>query len=716
MMVGRGGKIELVYAYLTSRLMFSSEAVRNGATGIAGALPATISVVSSSFRSSISTLSSTGGCSGGLLAQLDIELTDGRRLTISSDETWRSTLNGPVRSSDLLDGEACDFVLTFPDGTSRVFDDHAWRTAWSQPRNGGTLSWQRCQPVRAIREVKPVAMRETTPGVYVYDLGQEITGWCRLKANGPSGTHLSLRHAETVLAGGNLNLANFWGTAQQDDYILGGKGPRTLEPHFTSRGFRYVELRGFLQPPAADTLLAINFHSDLPDAGSFECSNPLFNRILTAARWTQWNLLFDVPAGCAARSERLSWMGDVGPCVQAACFDMDAAAFLAKYQVDIREAQEPDGRFCDITPHAPLRNSQICVGSPGWADTGVSLPWQAWVNYGDRGALEAHFASAKRWVDFVRDKIPDLLWKVDRGMDWGDWMSAGPATPKDLGSTAFFAHDADLVSRMAVALGRQEEAKSYHALFDAVRQAFTRKWVTPDGCIGTAGQDTEGAYALALRFGLLDKPLRTKAVNQLIRVIARNDGHPTTGFWSSIELLLALSEHGHHEDAARMLAREDLPSWGYMVDHGTTFWESFGALDHGLSLNHWTHSAAAEWLWRNIAGINPEEEQPGYGAVTIRPRLCDEVTWCKARYASIRGDVAVEWHRNGGHFTLDITVPVTATTHVFIPANSASAVTEGGKPAAQAKGIKFLSAGDEAAVFEVTARRYHFESTEDGRP
>jgi alpha-L-rhamnosidase len=647
------------------------------------------------------------------LAQLDVELADGRRLTIATDGDWRSTLSGPVRYSDLLDGEAYDCRLELPGWDRAGFDDAAWTKVWTQPRDDTPLVWQRCQPIRVAREFCPVASKQIKPEVYIFDLGQEITGWCRLRVKGQKGTHLTVRHAETIDPDGNLNTNNLWGVGQQEDYLLDDQSQRTLEPHFTYHGFRYVEVTGLPEPPGAETLTAVNFHSALPEAGEFLCSNVLYNRIMDAARWTQRNLLFDVPAGCAARSERVAWMGDVRPCVQAACFNFDAAGFLAKYAQDMRDAQTTDGRYCDITPHAHLRGTDICVGSAGWADCGVSLPWQEYVNYADNRALAEHYASARRWVDFVSARNPDFIWKNGRGMnDWGDWLSAGPASPKELGATAFFAHSADLVGRMASVLGQTNDAAAYRRLFEEIRKAFVKKYVSSDGVIAASpgsadGALAEGNYALALEFGLLDEPLKSRAATQLCSVITRAGGHPTIGFWSAAGLLLALSAYGHNAEAARMLGLASAPSWGYMVDHGTTLWEAFDADQKNLSLNHWTHSSVGEWLWRNIAGLNPDEQHPGYATFIIRPRPCGEVSWCQAQYRSLRGPIKISW-QNQKQFTLDLTVPVTAMAVVYLPANAPTAVRESSRPARQAKGVQWLRQEEGESVFQVGSGTYHF--------
>jgi len=648
-----------------------------------------------------------------LLAQLEIDLADGRRITIVTDEKWKTTLSGPILWSDLLDGEGCDFRREMVGWNEPNFDDSDWKTAYSEPRDEILLVWPRCPPVRTVQTISPLSMREVKPNVFVYDFGREISGYCRLKIKGAvAGTVVRLRHAEKVGSDGMIDVGSLWGIAAQEDYILDGKSDRVLEPHFTYHGFRYVEVTGLTEALAKDALLAIWIHSDLETAGDFSCSNDLFNRIMDAARRTQSNLLFDVPAACAGRSERFAWLGDIRPCVQTAIFNMDAAGFFTKYAIDIRDEQTADGRYCDITPHDALRGTDRSVGSPGWADAGVSLPWQLYINYGDRRIIEEHYPSAKKWVDFVRQNNPDCVWKNARGNDWGDWLSAGtPSTPKEVGATAFFAHSADLASKMAAALGYHDDEVRYRNLFEQIKRAFIQAYVKSEGRIAN---DAQGNYALALHFGLLDEPLRSKSMMQLVEGIRRNEYHPTTGFWSSTELLLALSGHGDHSEASRMVNMNTAPSWGFMAENGTTFWESFDADIKNRSLCHWTHSGVGEWLWRNVAGLNPDQEDPGYKSMTIRPRPTKEVSSCRARYLSVRGAIEIEWALRGREFLLDIAVPVGTKSKVFFPVGDQDSVREGSTHATKASGVKFLSMSGNAPVFEVESGRYHFTMNYEG--
>ncbi|MGI4790992.1 MAG: family 78 glycoside hydrolase catalytic domain [Janthinobacterium lividum] len=726
------------------------------------------------------------------LGQLEIEYADGRREVISSDGEWKTSLDGPIRWSDLLDGEGYDCRREMPGWDRPAFDASSWKTAAVIPRDNTRLMWPKAQPVRLMQEITPVAVAQVAPGVYVFDLGQEIAGYCRLKVDGPADTRLTLRHAETRHADGSINLAFLIGTPAQENYILDGHGMRTLEPHFTYHGFRFVEVTGLTKPPSADTLIGVHLRTSARQVSEFHCSNPLYNKIMNASRWTQQNMLFDIPAGCAARGERLGWTGDIRPCVQTALLHFDLAAFFEKYAVDMRTTQTAEGRFTDIAPHAHLRDTEIVVGSPGWANAGVSLPWELYLNTGDKRVLADNYKAAQRWVDYLYAHNPGFLWENSHGMSWGDWLSAGPATPMDIGASAFFAHDADVLARMAEVLGYQADAVRYKALFQGIKSAFASRYVSPDGIIrlstpsqpldvtetvralvsdqslkltvnnkafgsdpapnvlkhlvltykvgglqktqeypedsvvdlssngqpleivsasyGEApGQDVQGSYALALQFDLLDEPLRSRAVERLVQAISRDGGHPTTGFWSSVELMLALSRHGRHDIAAQMVNLTTFPSWGHMVQgDGTTCWESYDADTHDLSLNHWTHSASGEWLWRHIAGIAPDPEHPGYEAVVIRPRPCAEVDYCTAAYESLHGPVTVAWNRNPANFTLSVTVPPNMFATVFVPAAENTLVMESGRLAAASPGVQFLRREEGCTVYRVESGAYHF--------
>jgi hypothetical protein len=656
------------------------------------------------------------------LGQLELEYSDGIRETVVTDGEWKSTLDGACRWSDILDGEGYDCRKEIHGWNLPTFDAQQWSNVAVFPKGTVPLIWQRAQPVKKMEEITPIGMKLTAPNTYVFDMGQEISGWCRLKVDGPSGTFIKLRHAEKRNADGSLNPENLWDTSAEEDYILDGNGPRTLEPHFTWHGFRFVEVTGLPKPPSPGDIIGIHVRTEAKRVGHLETSNPLFNKLITASRWTEQNMLFDVPAGCAGRSERVGWAGDVRPCVHTALYHFDSTAFLEKYAADMRTDQTDDGRFTDISPHAHLEGTSICVGSPGWADAGVSLSWDLYQHTGDTSILSNNYAAACRWVDFISSNNPDFIWSNALGQAWGDWLSAGPATPMPIGATAFYANDADILSKIAVILGNDADAVRYSALFKNIRAAFVSRFVSLNGIIsdshpsgeenklGAGGRtDVEGSYALALRFNLLDEPLRGLAMQRLLELIGLNGGHTTTGFWTSVELLKVLSDNGSHAVASRMMNLTSQPSWGYMVQgDGSTCWESFDADSHSLSLNHWTHSAIGEWFWRYIAGVATDPASPGFRSVIIRPRPSAEVNWCKATLDSIRGPISISWAASAKGFRLDLGIPANVTATVYIPAAQGQNVREGNKPAATSPGVKILRKEADTHVYRIGSGVYQF--------
>jgi len=662
-----------------------------------------------------------------LLLRMDVERADGQVETIVTDPSWQATDVGPLRQSGIYFGETYDATKEMAGWDLPGCAASAWHpTRAVELDRDASLCAQSNEPIRVVQEIKPVKITEPRPGQYVCDMGQNMVGWCRLKVKGARGTKVTLRHGEMLNDDGTLYTANLRGAVQVNEYTLGGRGEEIFEPHFTYHGFRYVELSGLPARPADDAILGRVFCSSAPETGRFECSNPLLNQLMQNILWTQRANLMSAPTDCPQRDEREGWMGDIQAFSQAAIFNMDLAAFFTKWLQDVRDSQADDGRYPDIAPHVTDPNQQFS-GVPAWGDAGTIVPWRMYENYADVRLLREHFASACRWVEFIRGKNPHLLWQQSRGNDYGDWLngdtlvlqgypSGQSEVPKEVLATAFFAHSAQLVAKMAKVLDQAEAAAKYTQLHEEIRSAFNRAYVGPDGKIKG---DTQAGYAVALAFNLLDEPLRPKAVEHLLAAIARYRGHLSTGIQTTHRAMLELSRNGQHEEACRLVCLRSVPSWGYMIDQGaTTIWERWDGYVRGRgfqnpgmnSFNHWAFGAVGEWLWRELAGIQPDEQAPGFRHFAIRPRPGAGVTWLNSRYDSIRGTIESRWKCAGDRFTLDVTVPLGTTATVYVPARSSDTVTVDGSPLAQAQGIKFLRTETEAAVLEVESGRYTFGS------
>ncbi|HOW66992.1 MAG TPA: family 78 glycoside hydrolase catalytic domain [Candidatus Paceibacterota bacterium] len=658
------------------------------------------------------------------LLQLEIELVDGSRKTIVTDDSWRSTLDGPVRAAGIYDGETYDARREQPGWDMAGFDDRAWSPVQASSLDARQLVWQRNEPIQAVMDLKPLRLTEPKPGVFVFDLGQNMVGWCHVKAQGRTGQTVTIRHAEMLNEDGTLYTANLRGAPQVDRYVPRTDGEFVYEPRFTYHGFRFVELTGLDQPPAVDAVLGRVMHSASPVVGSFECSDPGLNQLFRNILWTQRANLMSSPNDCPQRDERFGWMGDIQAFSQTAIFNMDLGAFFTKFAQDIRDDQADDGRFPDFAPHPGNPNLSFS-GAPAWGDAGTIVPWRVYQNYADDRLIARHFTAARRWVDYVHKLNPNLIWIHGRQNDYNDWLNGdwirqadwpaqGGSVPKEVFATAFFAHSTELTARMAEALGRKTDARRYRRLFHQIKSAFNERFVKPNGRI--LG-DTQGGYALALSFNLLPENLRPQAARHLTDNIRQYHNHLSTGIQTTHRAMLELPRFGYSDLAWQLLTNRTFPSWLYMIDNGaTTIWERWdgyvrgrGFQDAGMnSFNHWAFGAVGEWMWRQIAGLNPDENQPGWQHFFIAPRPGGGVTWAKAEYQSIRGRIASEWHLNDHTFTLQLLVPANTTATLSLPAAPGSMITESGGSLATADGVKILRRESDRVLLSLNSGGYRF--------
>lgn len=664
-----------------------------------------------------------------LLMRMDIELADGSRTTVVSDPSWLATTEGPIRHSSIYFGETYDATKEMPGWDQPGFDACGWMPVKVLPfpseGENAVLRAQCNEPIRVVKELRPVRITEPKPGVYVFDMGQNMVGWCRLKVTAPAGTKVTLRHVEVLYEDGTINTDSLWSMpAQMNEYTL-REGESVLEPHFTYHGFRYVEVTGLPAPPTKDTLLGRVFHSSAPDVGEFSCSNELVNKVMQCVKWTQHGNMMSVPTDCPQRCERAGWMGDIQAFSQTSIFEMNMAAFFTKWMRDISDSQADDGRYSDYAPRVSDPNGQEKSGSPAWADAGLIVPWRMYQNYADMRVLEQQYESARRWIEYVLANNPNLLWVKNAGQNYGDWLNgdlggvvAGyphgiSAIPNDVFATAFFAHSSQLLGKMAKLLGRQDDAVKYARLFEEIKAVFNREFVASDGRIKG---DTQAGYALALHMNLLDAPLREKAMTHLLDAIQKYQGHLSTGIHTTHRMMLELTRNGRHDEAWRLMNLHTMPSWGGMLAlGGTTIWESWNAYNPGTekiktakSFNHCAFGSVGEWVWRDLAGINPDEEQPGYKHFLIRPRPCGDLARVRARYDSIHGPIVSEWKIEEGRFHLRVKIPPNTTADIFIPAKNVADVTEGSTLASKATGIRSATLNGADAVFAVESGDYTF--------
>jgi alpha-L-rhamnosidase len=655
------------------------------------------------------------GLKNSLLLQLEVEYEDGTRKLVVTDGTWRCS-EGPIISSDLLMGEHYDARKDMPGWDTTDFDDRDWNPVVEVKKSMAKLVAQPSEPVQVAAYINPVDMTEPKKGVYVFDLGQNISGWARLKVRGGAGTHVTLRFAERLNPDGTIYTANLRGAKATDTYVLKGKGEEVFEPHFTFHGFQYVEVTGFPGEPGKDDVIGCAVHSATPPVGSFTCSHPMVNKLYENLTWGQRGNYISVPTDCPQRDERLGWMGDAQIFIRTATFNMDVAAFFTKWMVDVEDAQSEKGAFPDFAPRLKDKALMGFEAAPAWGDAGIIVPWTMYRVYGDTRIIAKHWKAMTRWMDFIKEANPNFIRRKKVGNNYGDWLSIKADTPKDLLATAYWAFDAKLMSIMAKVTGRSDEAFYYDKLFQNIKAVFQKEFVLPDGRIRG---ETQTGYLLALAMDLIPSKLRSNSAGHLMENIRKKDWHLSTGFVGAGYLNPVLTQMGYSDVAYRLLLNETFPSWGYSIKQGaTTIWERWdgwteekGFQNPGMnSFNHYAFGSVGEWLFRFVAGIDLDPDVAGYKHIRIRPLPGGDLEFVQAELNSIHGRIRSEWKIREGKITLNITIPANTTATVFVPAEDVSQVMESGKPAAGAEGVKFVRMEKGSAVFEIDSGNYSFRN------
>ena len=646
-----------------------------------------------------------------LFAQLHVEFVDHSTQVIASDESWKLA-PGPSVSADNLDGEIYDARLEHTGWDQPGFDDSKWRStslyAVAPPKK---LVAQADPPVRVVQEIHPVAITAPQPGVYIFDIGQNIAGIARLRVQGPAGTLVKLRFGERLNYDGTLATKNLNKAKATDEYTLKGGAVEVWQPRFTFHGFQYVEVTGYPGRPSLDAITGLLTVTAVPEIGKPATSNELLNRIWSNLYWGGRDAFLSIPMDSPQRSERLGWTGDACFYVASAAFNFDMARFYAKWETDITEAQTAAGLFPNVAPNF-LRPGGY---GGGWGDAGVVVPYVIWQHHGDTNIIRENYSAMARWIEYLRSKSKGLILPTSLAQA-GDWLNVSDETPHDFIATAYFAYDTVLLSRMAAAIGKPEDAAKYAKLFEEIRQAFIEKYVSPDATVSSGSQT---AYVMALHIGLLPEILRAPAMEKLVQNIRQRGTNLSTGFVGTQWLWPVLTAGGQRELAYGLLEKTNYPSYGYMIQQGaTTIWEAWNSVnpdgslaDKRSSLNHSAMASAGEWMFQTIGGIVPDSAHPGFKHFVIHPQPGGGVSHASVQLESPYGLIATSWRSATNSFTLDVTVPVNTTASICLPVTDSHFILEGGQPVANAAGIRFEQVTDGATVFRVGSGQYHFQAS-----
>jgi alpha-L-rhamnosidase len=640
------------------------------------------------------------------IVQLNIEMTDGKTMSVVSDDAWRMHAS-PVVSDSVYNGETYDARMVMNGWGNAEFDVSTWQPVKTVPFTT-TLSAMMMPPVRVTQTLSPVKRTMPRPGVYVYDFGQNFSGWTRLRVRGPAGTQVRLRHAELLQSDGMLNTENLRAAQATDTYILRGphRGQTTddevYEPHFTYHGYRYVEVTGYPGVPPAGAIMARVANTDVTAVGGFASSSQVLNDIQRITQWGILSNLHSIPTDCNQRDEREGWTADAHLAAESAIWNFDMAAFYTNFLRDMRDSQSDAGMIPDTVP--PHRGG--ARSDPAWGSAYPLIVSYMYDYYGDRRVLEENYEGLKRWVGWLHSLSND---SIVEHYNYGDWVPVDP-TPGALVSTAYYAYSTQIAARAAKILGHSADAQAFDAELANIKAAFQKRFWHPE--TRSYGNGSQTSLVLPLFLGLAPRETQGQAGSRLTdNIVYEKDTHLTTGILGTKYVLPLLTSRGRADLAYELATQSTYPSWGYMISHGaTTLWELWQERT-GPSMNSHNHpmfGSVAGWMYQALAGINFDPERPGFERVIVQPHMVDDLKWVSGSIQTQRGLVAVSWNRTPDRVEMEVTIPVGSEAEIHVPKPRQS----GGKlkePLAPGDGVVSVKEAKDEFVVAVGSGQYRLK-------
>ena len=714
-----------------------------------------------------------------LLAKLVVTYSDGSRDVITtSPDTWSFFGEGPVLYGSFFQGEVYDAgrESEIAGWSSPGYDESAWKPAVEVPLQGTaafhgpaivyvgtpkTLSYDSLKIVGQTDENPGIArtltarrVDEVRPGVFVYDMGQNMVGFPQITlTNTAAGDTITLRYAEVRYPDmeeyegkvGMVMMENIRAALAQDRYIARGADEEIIRPRFTFHGYRYVEISGINEPVPVEEVKGIVISSVEEFASHYHTSNDMVNRLWKNTTWSMMGNFLSIPTDTPARNERMGWNGDLNVFARAATYLGHIGPFLNRHMLAMRDMQDENGRFPDV---APVGGG---FGGTLWGSAGVLVAWEIYQQYGDLGLLEEHFQAMKDYVAYLNSRIDEQSGILQEG-PLGDWLS--PEEHKNDNTllwSAYHIRSLEILAKTAELLGRSDDAARFRDQYEKRKEHFNETYIDPEthktihSRLGTGGFrqggagdsaeadtliDTQASYAVPLALGVLDEEHVPYAADHLASAVRRQNSDQLgrirpgfslmTGFIGTASLNKALSEHGYDDMAYRLLQQTTYPSWLYpVVNDATTIWErlnsytheeGFGGNNSMNSFNHYAFGAVVSWMYSYSLGIQRDPDAPAFKHFILKPTPDPTgiMKYAGGYYDSMYGRIESRWQVEGDILHYHATVPPNSAATLYLPASSETMVMENGNYASEAEGITFTGYENDKVIYELVSGTYEF--------
>ncbi len=668
------------------------------------------------------------GEKNALLGKLVIRYEDGTTEEIVTDESFLCCTDGPIRSDDIYHGEYYDANYEQPGYDTAGFSDEGWLSADVNAISSDYLTLplvaKKNEPIVCIEELTPISVSEPVENVFVYDFGQNFAGTSRIHVTGQKGQTITLRYGEDINTENLKNKDDAVGTVwtenlltadATDYYVLrGDTNGETFTPEYTFHGFRYLQITGIEEALPLTDVKGLVLSSDLVQTGSFNSSHELLNKYYENTVRSQRSNFLDNPTDCPQRDERHGWAGDAQIFSQTASYHANTYSFYEKYLEELRLLQSEAGSFSDMAPRNFGTNPDGTGGGACnncWGDAPIVITWNLYMQYGDIAIVEENYDALCKWIDVLVNTSENYIRSFG---GYGDHLAL-ENTPADVSDTAWCAHSAHLLSKMATALGKSEDAAYYDEIYQNYKKAWQNQYVLEDGSTTCY---TQTSYALGLAFDLFPEELKEAATGHLMTLMEYSDYHIKTGFSGVGYLLPALSNTGHNDAAYRLLLQESYPSLLYPVTKGATttweLWQGYTENEDGTytldgSFNHYAYGTPASFIYTDILGIQSDEQAPGYKHIILEPEHGNTLSYADGSYESIYGKISMRFEQTQNGYQYFVEIPANTTATLRLPTLSDNRTyLESGNTIDHAEGVTFIGTSGGKTVYELSSGSYCF--------
>lgn len=623
-----------------------------------------------------------------LLLQLEITYNDGRKELIVSDESWKITNRGPIRTSNEYDGETYDENLELGDWTLPHYDDTSWLNAElcrDGSQTASTLTPQLNPNIKIQDTLTPVSVFRKGEN-WILDMGQNMVGVLQMNVSRQNtGDTITLRFAENLYPDSTIDVRNLRDAEATDRYIIsrdginkdGQRSVSTIvwKPMFTYHGFRYVEIQGFREMPKLSDFKGLVFYDAMSVTGTFETSDEIINAVYRNAFWGIRGNYRSMPTDCPQRDERLGWTGDRATGCYGESYIFDNHQLYAKWLDDGEDCQLENGCLCDVFP--PYWRNY--TNSMTWPGAFITVADMIYTRFGDDKPVREHYQAMKKWLVFMKDRfMVDGIMKRDQ---YGDWCMP-PESPElihskdknrktraEVISTPYYCYLSNIMAKFAEMSGFTDDAEYFRNEVAASTEAYNAKYLNHQ--IWRYANNTVTANILPLYFGMVPEGREDDVFENLVeRTEDMHDGHVSTGVVGIQFLMRTLTEHGRGDLALKIATNDTYPSWGYMVRNGaTTIWELWNGNTADPAMNSGNHVMLLGdliiWEYEYLGGIKAIE--PGYRKIQLKPYLIEGLDFVNCSYESVSGRIESNWRLDGDRFEWNITIPANTEAEVWIP-------------------------------------------------